>query len=645
MSQKNFVQGKKSYNKKESDKFFIKKYSKSNKNLEKIENADNIFTLKESLNQLVQKNSNKNVEILDSLMTKKGILKNHKKDKIIQKKSKIKKISDLLINENDIINNNKNDNTKDNDSFPKTKSIQVEKNIIIYGEPKTKINEFKKLSPKFMISIDLPNSLDNNFYNHQVTTSEIEMLKIDEKLPQENLNQIESKRNELRITNIFPFHFFIEKEKCYQELLKDLKGNENKNVDYKIKIAAIYLNILLNQKFPISNITFNDKNMNKFLIYELCLYLLVLFFKDFGKELNENDISDFLTCTAYCHLNYLFLLLILVNKTNKDIYNKSQNLNRKNPEVYYSFINFQKCRVLIELNAEKVDIMKYHLNFQAQNKIIKSILINILTNLSNINQELTNNIQTILTSVKQYTLKQVINNYIRNNQLISEKVETIINEIISPESIPNDYNYELNLNSSLEDKNENNIYEEEFIAPLIPFLPNKLSEDKRDYCLVLDLDETLVHYCEEENDAFVKIRYGTEKFIKTLNKYCEIVIFTASKKKYADIVIDGLEVKDYIDYKLYRQHTTLLNGYNVKDLSKLGRAMNKIIIIDNIENNYQLQPNNGLNIINFEGEESDFELEYLLNDLLPIVEKPGKDIFEELESVRKNMQKRYTNIY
>ena len=152
MSQKNFVKGKKSYNKKESDKFFIKKYSKSNKNLEKIENADNIFTLKESLNQLVQKNSNKNVEILDSLMTKKGILKNHKKDKIIQKKSKIKKISDLLINENDIINNNKNDNTKDIDSFPKTKSIQVEKNIIIYGEPKTKINEFKKLSPKFMIS-------------------------------------------------------------------------------------------------------------------------------------------------------------------------------------------------------------------------------------------------------------------------------------------------------------------------------------------------------------------------------------------------------------------------------------------------------------------------------------------------------------
>jgi TFIIF-interacting CTD phosphatase-like protein len=118
-----------------------------------------------------------------------------------------------------------------------------------------------------------------------------------------------------------------------------------------------------------------------------------------------------------------------------------------------------------------------------------------------------------------------------------------------------------------------------------------------------------------------------------------------AKKKYADIVIDGLGVKEYIDYKLYREHTTPLNGYNVKDLLKLGRPLNKIIIIDNIESNYQLQPNNGLNIINFEGEDNDFELEFLLKDLLPIVEKPGKNIYKELGKVRKSMLKRYTNIY
>ena len=44
-----------------------------------------------------------------------------------------------------------------------------------------------------------------------------------------------------------------------------------------------------------------------------------------------------------------------------------------------------------------------------------------------------------------------------------------------------------------------------------------------------------------------------------------------------------------------------------------------MIIIDNIEDNYQLQPRNGLNISDFEGDENDSELNYLLEDLLCVV--------------------------
>lgn len=42
-----------------------------------------------------------------------------------------------------------------------------------------------------------------------------------------------------------------------------------------------------------------------------------------------------------------------------------------------------------------------------------------------------------------------------------------------------------------------------------PFLP-KLDTNKYKYTLVLDLDETLVHYIEEENEdtAYVKVRMG-----------------------------------------------------------------------------------------------------------------------------------------
>lgn len=54
----------------------------------------------------------------------------------------------------------------------------------------------------------------------------------------------------------------------------------------------------------------------------------------------------------------------------------------------------------------------------------------------------------------------------------------------------------------------------------------------------------------------------------------------------------------------------------MKDLSKLGRDIRKIIIIDNVKENFQWQPENGLNIKNFEGEESDNEFNLLKDDLI-----------------------------
>ena len=59
----------------------------------------------------------------------------------------------------------------------------------------------------------------------------------------------------------------------------------------------------------------------------------------------------------------------------------------------------------------------------------------------------------------------------------------------------------------------------------------------------------MVHYFEEENEneAYTKVRIGTEEFIRQLSKFCEIAIFTANIQNYADIVIDGLDCNDLID--------------------------------------------------------------------------------------------------
>jgi len=58
-----------------------------------------------------------------------------------------------------------------------------------------------------------------------------------------------------------------------------------------------------------------------------------------------------------------------------------------------------------------------------------------------------------------------------------------------------------------------------------------------------------------------------------------------------------------------------INNHFIKDLSKLGRNLEKTIIIDNVKENFMLQPDNGLNISNFLGDERDNELLNLVNDL------------------------------
>ena len=84
------------------------------------------------------------------------------------------------------------------------------------------------------------------------------------------------------------------------------------------------------------------------------------------------------------------------------------------------------------------------------------------------------------------------------------------------------------------------------------------------------------------------------QFIEKMAEYYEIVIFTAALQEYADQVIDQIDVQNNIKYRLYRQHTSQNGPFLVKDLSLLGRRMERTIIIDNISDNFVLQPDNGI---------------------------------------------------
>ena len=441
---------------------------------------------------------------------------------------------------------------------------------------------------------------------------------------------------------LFIFHFLINIEKCYQELSKDLKGNGLKNLDYKLKVAYSYLNIIMDEKNLLSKIfLYNEDDINEFLIRELCLYLSVLFLDNFANELNANNLNEFLTCHRYCHINLLYVIMLVIKKIEEAI---SEN-KIKFDENSLQYIDYQNCKSLIENSSDKINPNKYKENFHTNNKIIKNIFLNILNIFRDINDNITQNILEIFNLSKTSKFRTIIINHIKTNFLINEKINEVLKKYLSPEdSLPKDNNKNKN-NEDYSQKNEEDSKNTNSIQVVKePFLPPKKKDDQREYCLVLDLDETLVHFFEDNYEAYVKVRMGAENFITVLSQFCEIVIFTASTKYYCDIVIDGLDCKNLIDYKLYRDYTYDYNGINVKDLSKLGRDLNKIIIIDNIEENYIFQPNNGLNIIDFEGDENDNELQFLLQDLLEIVSVPGKNVLKELPRIRKNMQKRYSNM-
>ena len=174
----------------------------------------------------------------------------------------------------------------------------------------------------------------------------------------------------------------------------------------------------------------------------------------------------------------------------------------------------------------------------------------------------------------------------------------------------------------------------------IPFLP-KINNDKYKYSLVIDLDETLVHYIEEEKKAYVKIRPYADYFLNEMGKYFELIIFTAAEENYADLVLNELDKNKIISYKLYRKHTQLLNGIFFKDLSKLGRDIQKICIIDNNKLNFSLQPDNGLHISSFLGDLNDNELFLLCNDLMKIIHWNKDDIRPIIKDINNIMQKRY----
>ena len=77
------------------------------------------------------------------------------------------------------------------------------------------------------------------------------------------------------------------------------------------------------------------------------------------------------------------------------------------------------------------------------------------------------------------------------------------------------------------------------------------------------------------------------------------------------MVLDRLDRTGLISHRLYRDSCRQVGGKLVKDLSEMGRDLEKVVIVDDNPNSYENQPDNGVPILPFVDDVRDRELEKL----------------------------------
>ena len=247
---------------------------------------------------------------------------------------------------------------------------------------------------------------------------------------------------------------------------------------------------------------------------------------------------------------------------------------------------------------------------------------NISENNKNTNASNKINLNTIIANISNY-------NSLNNNFDIFNRTNLLNNKNASNNSTLKKYQCQ-----TTDSNKPHNSREYSSLSPRFSrwkkLLPQKTCNKKT---LVLDLDETLVHSgftpfncpsdlvikIEQDNDVhdiYVLVRPHVEEFLERMSKRFELVIFTASISNYANPLLNVIDKMGYVPFRLFREHCTLINTAFVKDLTRLGRDLKDIIILDNNPLAYSLNQYNGFPIKSWFDDKNDDEL----LKIIPILE-------------------------
>ena len=376
------------------------------------------------------------------------------------------------------------------------------------------------------------------------------------------------------------FHLLVRQIEIYYNNAEFFEKNDNKIhfnvINNLIKNTSIYNINNLNE----DEIILKIKNNCTFISNSI--HSLLNIYYDYIKN-NNNNIYE-----INCYNEFMNIFNTISIITEKDITN-----------YFYNNI-YKKQNINIKENTPK-KINNIFLNYKSFNST--------KNNISPIRQ---NNMENNLHKNTISFSNDIVPNINKSDIDIDPNEKMINNNYISVyrTSDQKNINQISNINKSI----DNSYTENTNIIP--PFIKTKRPKNKK-YTLILDLDETLVHVKQINSQnsllntynsfsqKIINLRPGLFSFLNTVKPYYEIISFSSASKAYADNILKKIETNQkYFDYNLYREHTTLYGTEYVKDISKIGRNIKEMIIVDNLVKNFKLNPENGIKIAPYYGANS-----------------------------------------
>jgi hypothetical protein len=328
----------------------------------------------------------------------------------------------------------------------------------------------------------------------------------------------------------FNYEALFNLEILYSSMIKEF---ELKKINYDTMILKFF--DIISQDYDIYELEFtfssSDKKFRKavkqYFLNEIIIYGL-LYMRELsnisnhsGVCKNEQIFNAFKNSLFYLHQNLLITMFIISHKAGGDL--------RQTTTIF-----LDKCRKKVEENKiwlNKSNFKKYMTN---NNKICNNIVKNILQLLrlpeSGMNADPCNNhnltiLINYLRNIGKFKIEVMRDNIYK--LFIKNRYEIPSMETTKVESVMKDLTCIKDTESQLTNEELIEQHISEMPSPVPPFLPKEISNEKQ-YTLVLDLDETLVHYVEDSDSAYIQIRPGAELFLEEMAKYYEIVIFTAA---------------------------------------------------------------------------------------------------------------------